>query len=113
MHWSLPQQWYGANSILSLTNVIHKPGLFYNLTRFECDIWIEKLFEPLEGKITWPRGYQYIIKSTRHMVVKYRCWGRDKGILCYMLADVNRWWYGASSLLVNRKKCRLKCKNFI
>ena len=37
--------------------MISKPGTFVNLLRFEPDIFIEKLAEPLFGHIRLPRGY--------------------------------------------------------
>lgn len=49
---------YSANSLITLTNVIAKPGLFYQLTRFEIDIWIEQLLNPLLEKIIYPRNYE-------------------------------------------------------
>ena len=49
---------YSANSLIVLTNLISKPGLFYQVTRFEIDIWIEYSLNPLVVKMKYPRSYE-------------------------------------------------------
>ena len=49
---------YQANSIININNIIKKPGLFYILTRFEIDIWIKCIAEPLSFKVLYNRDYE-------------------------------------------------------
>ena len=54
---------YGSNSNFSLTNVIQKPSLFYNLTRYEINTWVDYLLSPLLNKIKYHRTYEYELKE--------------------------------------------------
>ena len=56
--FTLYREPYNANIIFSLENIIQKPGLFFKLTRFHSDVWLDCLYGPLEGSVTYPRNYQ-------------------------------------------------------
>lgn len=48
---------YYANPLYDVSHIYMKPTLFKSITRFEPEVFVEQLLQPLFGVCEYPRGY--------------------------------------------------------